>query len=59
MQLRARLRASFAEHEIVITAIEAGDAEAAAEVMRGNVTVQGERFAHVPASLERREVKSA
>ncbi|NIA69103.1 GntR family transcriptional regulator [Pelagibius litoralis] len=61
LQLRARdrLRASFEEHDAVIAAIEAGDAEAAGEAMRGHVTVQGERFADLLASLERREAKSA
>ena len=61
LQLRARdrLRASFAEHDAIVTAIEAGDAEAAAEAMRNHVMVQGERFADLLASLEQREAQSA
>ncbi len=61
LQLRARdrLRASFAEHESIVAAIEAGEAEAAAEAMRGHVMVQGERFADLLASLEQREAQSA
>ena len=61
LQLRARDRlcASFAEHDAIVTAIEAGDAEAAAEAMRNHVTVQGERFADLLASLEQREAQSA
>lgn len=61
LQLRARdrVRASFAEHDTIVAAIEAGDAEAAAEAMRGHVAVQGERFADLLASLESRAAKSA
>lgn len=53
LQLRARdrIRASFREHGAVLAAMEAGDAEAAAAVMRGHVAVQGERFADLVASL--------
>ncbi len=61
LQLRARdrLRASFAEHEAIVAAIEAGEVETAAEAMRGHVMVQGERFADLLASLEQRAVQSA
>ncbi len=54
LQLRARdrLAASFAEHETIIAAIMAGDAEQAAQAMRAHVAVQGERFADLLASLE-------
>lgn len=56
-QLRAqnRIRASYAEHEAVLSAIEAGDAAAATEAMRAHVTVQGERFTDLLASLEAAE----
>jgi len=55
LQLRARDRigASFAEHEKILAALEAGDAETAAGAMRAHVTVQGERFADLIASLDR------
>ena len=61
LQLRARdrLRASFAEHDSIVKAIESGDAEAAADAMRDHVMVQGERFADLLASLEQREAQSA
>ena len=54
LQLRARdrVQASFAEHEHVVAAIEAGDVEGAAQAMRGHVAIQGERFADLLASLE-------
>jgi DNA-binding GntR family transcriptional regulator len=53
LQLRARGRiaASFAEHEAITAAIARGDGEAAAAAMRAHVTVQGERFADLLASL--------
>lgn len=55
LQLRARDRiaASFAEHEVIVSALEAGDAEAASAAMRAHVAVQGERFADLLASLDR------
>jgi len=49
---RDRIRTSFAEHEAVLAAIEAGDAAAAGEAMRAHVAVQGERFADLIASLD-------
>ncbi len=61
LQLRARdrLRASFAEHDAIVKAIESGDAEGAADAMRDHVMVQGERFADLLASLEPPAAKSA
>ncbi|MBK0399148.1 GntR family transcriptional regulator [Limibaculum sp. M0105] len=54
LQLRARGRVqnSFDEHEAVVRAILAHDAEAAAEAMRAHIVVQGERFTDLLASLE-------
>lgn len=53
-QLRARDRVmtSFREHDAVVTAIEAGDAEQAAAAMRAHVAVQGERFNDLLATLD-------
>lgn len=55
LQLRAvnRVRSSFAEHDAIVAALFAGDAEAAAAVMREHVSVQGERFADLVADLDR------
>lgn len=49
LQLRAegRLSASLAEHERIVQAIEAGDAETARATMYAHVAVQGARFADV------------
>ncbi|MES2149115.1 MAG: GntR family transcriptional regulator [Pseudomonadota bacterium] len=53
LQLRVRDRVgnSYAEHDAVVQAIVQGDGEAAAELMRGHVMIQGERFADLMASL--------
>ncbi|AKM31500.1 AsnC family transcriptional regulator [Pandoraea faecigallinarum] len=51
LRVRDRPQQSFAEHDAVFRAIEAGDAEAASEHLRAHVTVQGERFADLMASL--------
>lgn len=53
LQLRVgrRLADSFREHENIVEAVFAGDAEGAAEAMRTHVTVQGERFGDLVAAL--------
>lgn len=52
LRVRNRLKASQAEHEAIVAAIESGDAEAAAGLLRQHVSVQGERFADLVASLQ-------
>jgi len=44
LRLRGRLRQSMSEHEAIVAALEDGDAEAAAQVVRDHVAVQGEKF---------------
>jgi len=53
LQLRApeRIRTSFAEHEAIVAAILANDAEAAMERLRDHVMLQGERFNNLVRSL--------
>ena len=51
LQLRNRMARSFAEHDAVVTAIRAGDPDAAAEAMRDHVVVQGDRFHDLLAAL--------
>lgn len=53
LQVRDRVRNSFAEHQEVVEAIAAGDPEGAAAAMRDHISVQGERFADLIASLDR------
>lgn len=51
LRVRNRMRTSQAEHEAIVTAILAGDGEAAASLLHAHVAVQGERFADLMASL--------
>ena len=51
LRVRNRLTASIAEHQQVVQALLRGDTEATATALRGHVTVQGERFADLLASL--------
>lgn len=52
LRVRDRMENSFAEHEAVVTALLAGDAAGAAQALRGHVSVQGERFGDLVASLQ-------
>ncbi|MGB3273079.1 MAG: GntR family transcriptional regulator [Xanthobacteraceae bacterium] len=58
LQLRVgnRMATSLAEHEQIVAALAAGDAERAAAALRNHVAVQGERFSDLIASL--RELKT-
>ena len=51
LRVRNRMASSYAEHEGIVEAIRAGDGELAAQRLRAHVTVQGERFADLLASL--------
>lgn len=53
LRVRNRLKGSFSEHQSVLDALRAGDAEAAASSVRNHVLVQGERFADLISSLNR------
>lgn len=52
LRVRDRMANSFAEHEAVVAALQAGDAAAAANALRRHVSVQGERFGDLVASLQ-------
>jgi DNA-binding GntR family transcriptional regulator len=52
LRVRNRLQHSFAEHQSILDALKAGDAESAVANVRKHVVVQGERFADLMASLE-------
>ena len=52
LRLRGRMSQSLAEHEAIVAALELGDGARAAEVVRGHVAVQGEKFHHLMASLK-------
>jgi len=51
LRVRNRLGASWLEHQAVVDAILGGDADGAASALRAHVTVQGERFGDLLASL--------
>ncbi|WP_376871293.1 GntR family transcriptional regulator [Albirhodobacter sp. R86504] len=53
LRLRGRMTQSMAEHEKIVSALEAGDPEAAAKALRDHVAVQGEKFHALMASLKR------
>ena len=55
LRLRGRLRQSMSEHEAVVEALEADDAERAAKAIREHVSVQGEKFYHLMSSLRAAE----
>ena len=52
LRLRGRMKQSMAEHEAIVVAIEDGDGDEAASVIRQHVSVQGEKFHHLMASLK-------
>jgi len=52
LRVRGRMKQSMSEHEEIVAAIEAGDGEKAAEAIRRHVSVQGEKFHHLMASLK-------
>lgn len=52
LRVRGRMRQSMAEHEAIVSAIEEGDGDKAADAIRRHVSVQGEKFHHLVASLK-------
>ena len=53
LRVRNRVQRSFDEHREIVDALRSGDAERAVVSVRDHVTVQGERFADLIASLSR------
>jgi DNA-binding GntR family transcriptional regulator len=51
LRVRNRLATSFSEHNGVVEALIAGDAEVASERLRQHILVQGERFTDLLASI--------
>ena len=52
LRVRNRLAMSFREHQAIVDAIVAGDAEATGLALRDHVVVQGERFGDLLANLQ-------
>ncbi|MES2483520.1 MAG: GntR family transcriptional regulator [Pseudomonadota bacterium] len=51
LRVRNRMQNSFDEHQVILDAIQAGDAARVTDAMKAHVTVQGERFTDLLASL--------
>ena len=51
LRLRGRLAQSMSEHEAIVAALTAGDADLATRLLRAHVAVQGEKFHHLMSSL--------
>lgn len=52
LRVRNRMQISYSEHQSIVDAILSGDGELASERLRGHITVQGERFGDLIASLD-------
>ena len=52
LRFRGRMSQSLAEHDAIVDALRAGDGELAANTLRSHVTVQGEKFQQLMASLK-------
>lgn len=53
LQVRGRMAQSMLEHEKIVDALRLGDAETAAQLLRGHVAIQGEKFRHLFANYEK------
>lgn len=53
LRVRGRMAQSMAEHEAVVAALREGASERAAEVLRGHVAIQGEKFHRLLSGLRR------
>lgn len=53
LKVRNRMHASLAEHQAIVDALCAGDSAAAEARLKAHITVQGERFSDLVASLPR------
>ncbi|SMX29346.1 HTH-type transcriptional regulator McbR [Pelagimonas phthalicica] len=52
LRLRGRMAQSMKEHKDILTALEHGVSEAAADALRGHVAIQGEKFHSLMATLK-------
>jgi len=52
LRFRGRMDQSMAEHVAIVTALQAGDADTAADALRDHVAVQGEKFHQLIATLK-------
>jgi DNA-binding GntR family transcriptional regulator len=59
LRVRDRVATSYAEHGKVVQAIIDGNGELTAELLRGHIVIQGQRFADLIASLAQLNAKAA
>ncbi len=52
LQVRGRMPQSMSEHEQVVAALELADPDKTAQLLRGHVAIQGEKFRHLLANFE-------
>ena len=52
LRVRDRVATSYSEHDAIVQALHAGDADRSAQLAREHVLVQGQRFADLIASLQ-------
>ena len=57
LRVRDRISNSYGEHDDVVRAIIGGDSEATAELLRGHIMIQGQRFADLMASLSQLQAR--
>ncbi len=55
LHLRGRMAQSMTEHQAIVAALRAGEADRAARLLREHVAVQGEKFHHLMAGLRAAE----
>jgi DNA-binding GntR family transcriptional regulator len=53
LQVRGRMPQSMSEHEQIVDALARGDKEETAELLRGHIAIQGEKFRHLMATLKK------
>lgn len=53
LRFRGRLAQSMSEHSEILAALEAGEAQTAARVLRDHVAIQGEKFHQLISTLKR------
>lgn len=53
LRVRNRMKTSLAEHSAIVEAILNGKGDLAAEILRGHIAIQGERFGDLMATLDR------
>lgn len=59
LHARHRLASSYSEHETIVNALMAGDADTAQQALRDHVLLQGERFNDLVASMQHLEAQRA